>query len=150
MKIKSIFLLLAILFSSLSFSQSKTPFLINDELFELPGKWEVKNFLKNSAQYHLYNKKKKLNVLISVRKPSIFEFYKDTLSQKQFLEKFYKWETDYWASENGLKAEVKDIKHNESDDFIIWRLTVKNVEANNGEDIISNILYFMRNKKLIG
>ena len=130
--------------SNFSFSQSK--FLINNEPFELPGKWETKGLLKESGQYHLYNKKKKLNLLISVRNSKNFEFYNDTLTSSQLVEKWYKWETDHWA---GQDVEIKEIKHNVADNYIMWRLTLNKFSDYN-QSLVSTILYFIRNQKLIG
>jgi hypothetical protein len=65
-KLFSIIILSLISFSS--FAQKKTPFQINGELFEIPGKWEYRNHLKNSGQFHLTNKNEKINLLISSKK----------------------------------------------------------------------------------
>ncbi len=83
-KLFSIFILF--LASTFSFAQKKTPFQINGELFEVPGKWEYKNQLKQSGQFHLINKDEKISLLISVRKPEKFEFYKEGLTEKRITE----------------------------------------------------------------
>ena len=144
-KIAIIITLGFLLNSNFSLSQSK--FLINNEPFEFPGKWETKGLIKKSGQYHLYNKKKKLNLLVSVRNSSNFEFYNDTLNSNQLLEKWYQWETNYWKT--GQEVEIKEIKHNIASNYIVWRLTLKNVSDYDGE-LVSTILYFTRNRKLIG
>ena len=130
--------------SNLSFSQSK--FLINGEPFELPGKWETKGLIKESGQYHLYNKKRKLNLLISVRKAQNFEFHNDSLSPRQLLEKWYKWEFDHWS---GQDVEITRINADETKNYILWRLNLKKLEGYN-KAIVSTILYFVKNEKLIG
>ena len=132
-----------------TFGQSISPFQINDILFELPGKWEVQGQLKSSGQYHLFSKKQKLSLLISVRKQENFEFYNDSLDNKQTLESFYQWESEYWSAQNGRKAEVEKIFHHLEDNYIIWKLTVKNLEENNSEDVSSILLYTVKDKKLI-
>ena len=147
MKFKNFIWLLIInsfLYSNLSFSQSK--FLINGEPFELSGKWETKGLNKKSGQYHLYNKKKKLNLLISVRKAKNFEFFNDSLSSRQLLEKWYKWEFDHWSGED---VEIKRIKLDESINYILWSLNLKKLEGYS-KGIFSTILYFVKNENLIG
>ena len=53
--------------SNLSFGQKHSPFLINNELFELPGKWEYIGKIENSGQWGFSNKKMKHTLLINVR-----------------------------------------------------------------------------------
>ena len=126
-----------------SFSQTKTPFLINNELFELPGKWEILGKIENSGQYSFNNKKSKLGLLISVRKTEIFDFYSKDLTEFEFLNKFYTWETEYWAKDD-KNIEIEKIEINDTKKYIIWRLKIidKNIE--------SFILNGIRNNKLIG
>ncbi|WP_160136060.1 hypothetical protein [Chryseobacterium sp. c4a] len=145
-KLFSILILFLISFST--FAQKKTPFQINGELFEVPGKWEYKNQLKNSGQFHLTNKNEKINLLISVRKPEKFEFYKEGLSEEELLEKFYKWEYDYWATSNGIKAEVAEIKRDKEKNYIVWKIILKNSQDSN-KDKTSYLLYAVRNNNLI-
>lgn len=146
-KLFSIFILFLI--SIFSFAQKKTPFQINGELFEIPGKWEYKNQLKQSGKFHLSNKDEKISLLISVRKPEKFEFYKEGLTEKELLNAFYKWEYDYWASSSGVKAEVSEIKRNEGKNYIVWRIIVKNMPQNDHKDPTSYLLYAVRNNNLI-
>jgi hypothetical protein len=144
MEIKFLKILFSIfIFTNLSFAQSKTPFLINNELFELPGKWKQIGKIENSAQWGFANEKLKLTLLINVRKPENFEFYKEEYLQFEFLNKFYTWETEFWAKDDG-NIEIEQIETNETDKYIIWRLKIidKNIE--------SFILHGMRNNKLIG
>lgn len=137
-----------ILIFAFSFCFSQSLFIINEEPFMLEGKWEFITQLKESGQYHLENKKKKLDVLISVRKQEVFEFYDKSLSEKELVDRFYKWETDYWLQENGVKAEIFEIKKDNENNFIIWQLVIKDESASSKID--SNyFLYFVRNNKLI-
>lgn len=69
-------ILLFLLVSIPSFAQKKTPFQINGELFEVPGKWEYRTQLKESGQFHLTNKSEKISMRISVRKPENSNFIK--------------------------------------------------------------------------
>ena len=90
MKLKLLKIIFAIfIFSNLSFGQSKSPFLINNELFELPGKWKHIGKIENSAQWGFSNDKLKLTLLINVRKPENFEFYNKEQSEFEFLNNFY-------------------------------------------------------------
>lgn len=141
-KLFSIIILSLISFSS--FAQKKTPFQINGELFEIPGKWEYRNHLKNSGQFHLTDKNEKINLLISVRKPEKFEFYKEGLSEEELLNQFYTWESDYWKSPNGVKAEISEIKQNKEKKYIIWKIIL-----NDNKDQTSYLLYAVRNNNLI-
>lgn len=59
MKLKTLTSLIFILLSTFSFAQKVSPFQINGELFEIPGKWEFETQLKESGQFHLSNKKEK-------------------------------------------------------------------------------------------
>ncbi|WP_310381456.1 hypothetical protein [Flavobacterium sp.] len=142
MKLLKIFFSIFI-FSNLSFGQTKSPFLINNELFELPGKWEHLGKIENSGQYSFSNKKLKLGLLISVRKTEIFDFYNKELTEFEFLNKFYIWETEFWGKDDG-NVEIEKIEVNETEKYIIWRLKIidKNIE--------SFILSGVRNSKLIG
>ncbi|MCD1116957.1 hypothetical protein [Chryseobacterium turcicum] len=148
-KFKIFSTLVIVFISSFSFAQKVSPFQINGELFEIPGKWEFKTQLKESGQFHLSNKKEKLNLLISVRKPEKFEFYQEGLNDAELLNKFYKWEYDYWNSSNGISTEVSETKRNEDKKYIIWKLIVKKVPENNDKDLISYLLYAVRNNNLI-
>lgn len=137
-----------LLIFAFSFSFSQSMFLINDEPFLLQGKWEYRSQLKESGQYHLENEKKKLDVLISVRKREIFDFYDESLSERELVDKFYKWEKDYWQQENGLNAEVFEIKKDTENNFIIWQLVIDDKSVSSKRD--SNyFLFSYRNKKLI-
>lgn len=146
-KLFSIFVLFLI--SSSSFAQKKTPFQINGELFKVPGKWEYKDQLKQSGQFRLSNKDEKISLLISVRKPEKFEFYKEGLTEKELLNAYYKWEYDYWASSAGVKAEVSEVKRNEEKNYIIWKIIIKNMPQNDNKDRTSYLLYAVRNNNLI-
>lgn len=146
-KLFSIFVLFLI--SSSSFAQKKTPFQINGELFEVPGKWEYKDRLKQSGQFRLSNKDEKISLLISVRKPEKFEFYKEGLTEKELLNAYYKWEYDYWTSSAGVKTEVSEVKRNEEKNYIIWKIIIKNMPQNDNKDRTSYLLYAVRNNNLI-
>ena len=89
LNVKYFSILALFLISTFSFAQKKTPFQINGELFEFPGKWEYKDQLKQSGQFRLSNKEEKINLLVSVRKPEKFEFYKAGLTEKELLNAFY-------------------------------------------------------------
>ncbi|RXR17684.1 hypothetical protein EQG63_09340 [Flavobacterium amnicola] len=144
MKLKYLFILFTLLIIPNSlFSQTKTPFLINDELFELPGKWEMLGKVEKSGQYGFNNKKNKLTLLISVRKTEKFEFYSKDLSELDFLNKFYTWESEHWLKDD-KKIEVEKIELNETEKYIIWRLKIID------QNIESFILSGVRNSRLIG
>ena len=142
-------LLLCLFISVATFAQKKSKYQINGELFELPGKWEFRNQIKESGQFHLVNKKDSSSLLISVRKPENFEFYRDGISDKELLNKFYQWESDYWSSSDGLQAEVSEILRDQREKYIIWKILIKNIESNN-KDKISYLLYTVHHNKLIG
>lgn len=144
MKLKLLkIIFITFLFSNLSFGQSKSPFLINNELFELPGKWKHIGKIENSAQWAFANKKSKLTLLINVRKVENFEFYNKELSEFEFLTKFYLWEAEFWGKDD-KNVEIEKIETNEQEKYIIWRLKIldKNIE--------SFIFSGVRNQKLIG
>ena len=68
-KLSKILLLLFVITFNIGFSQKTTPILINNEIFELPGKWEIQGKNENSGQYAFNNKKlknllKNLKVLV--------------------------------------------------------------------------------------
>lgn len=144
MKLKLLKIIFSIfIISNLSFGQSISPFLINKELFELPGKWEYIGKIENSAQWSFANEKLKLQLLINVRKPENFEFFNKDLSEFEFLNKFYLWETEFWGKDD-QNVEIEKIETNEQEKYIIWRLKIldKNIE--------SFIFSGVRNDKLIG
>jgi hypothetical protein len=128
-------------------SQKKSRFLINDEKFELFGKWEQKGYNKSSGQFVFKNERDTITLSISVREAKYFEFYNDTLSQEELLTKYYQWDADYWSKSGGLNAEVKKIKS--FPNYILWSLTLKNLPDNDNKDLVSYIVYFIRNDKLI-
>jgi hypothetical protein len=144
MKFKLLKIVFAIFtISNLSFGQSKSPFLINNELFELPGKWKHIGKIENSAQWGFANEKLKLTLLINVRKTENFEFYNKEFSEFEFLNKFYIWETEFWGKDD-QNIEIEKIETNEQEKYIIWRLKV--IDKNTENFIFSGI----RNDKLIG
>lgn len=132
-----------ILISNITFGQTKTHYSINDELFELPGKWELNGKIEKSGQYSFSSKKLKLVLLISVRKKEIFDFYEKEITDFEFLNKFYAWETEYWAKDDN-NIEIEKIETNEIDKYIIWRLNIidKNIE--------SFIIHGIKKNKLVG
>ena len=143
MKLKLLKIFFSIfIFSNLSFGQTKSPFLINNELFELPGKWEHLGKIENSGQYSFSSKKLKLGLLISVRKSEIFDFYNKELTEFEFLNKFYIWETEFWGKDDG-NIEIEKIEVNETEKYIIWRLKIID------KSIESFMLSGVRNSKLI-
>ena len=140
---------LLILISTISHAQKASLFVINEESFEIPGNWKFIGHIEESGQFHLTNKKEKLNLMISVRKSEYFEFYQENLSEKELLDKFYKWEYDYWSSPNARKTEVSETKRNEEKNYIIWKINIKNMPENDNNDKISYLLYTVKNNKLI-
>lgn len=146
-KVYSAFIIL--LLSTVLYSQKVSRFQINGELFKISGKWEAKGQLKESGQFQLINKKEKMSLLISVRKPEKFEFYNQELNERELLEKFYKWDYDYWGSSNGILSEVNEIKRNEQGKYIIWKLIIKNSPHNDNKDKTSYSLHAVRNNNLI-
>lgn len=144
MKVKFFKIIFAIfIISNLSFGQSKSPFLINNELFELPGKWKYIGKIENSAQWAFVNEKLKITLLINVRKAENFEFYNKESSEFEFLNKFYLWETEFWKKDD-QNVEIEQIETNEQEKHIIWRLKI--IDRNIESFIFSGI----RNNKLIG
>ena len=144
MKFKLLKILFTIfIFSNLTFGQSISPFLINNELFELPGNWKYIGKIENSAQWSFDNKKLKLTLLINVRKPENFEFYNKELFEFDFLNKFYIWETEFWGKDD-QNIEIEKFEINEQEKYIIWRLTIVD------KKIESYIFSGIRNNKLIG
>ena len=132
-----------ILFSNITFGQTKTFYSINDELFELPGKWEFIGKIESSAQWGFSNKKLEHILLINVRPIDMFEFYNKELSEFELLNKFYTWESESWEK-NDNNIEVEKIEVNEVEKYIIWRLKIKDKNMEN------YIIHGMKNNKLIG
>ena len=130
-----------LLFSTIAVGQRKTRLLINNEPFELPGKWKPIGKIENSAQWGFENEKAKLTLLINVRNPEKFEFYNREFSEFEFLNKFYVWEAEFWGKDD-QNVEIEKIDVNEKEKYIIWRLKVNDIE--------NFILHGMRNNKLIG
>lgn len=143
-KLHKILLLLLVITFDFGFSQKITPISINNEIFELPGKWEVQGKIENSGQYAFNNKKLKYLLLISVRKITNFEFYNQEKDNIGFLNDYYGWETKYWT-ENDTDSNVEVEKYIQDDEniFVIWRL--KLIDKNYENFIIGGI----RNGKLI-
>lgn len=143
-----IFILLAI--PLVTFCQPKSFFSINDELFEIPGKWKLNNHLPESGQYSIVSKKEGLILLISVRDPKKFEFYQESFSDTALLDAYYTWERDYWiAPPNKMQAEVSVISKNPNKVYMIWKMTLHNMPQIENKTHISYLLYAVRNKKLI-
>ena len=143
-KLSKILLLLVIITFDVGFSQKITPISINNEIFELPGKWEIQGKNENSGQYAFNNKKLKNLLLISVRKITNFEFYNQERDNIGLLNDYYDWETKYWT-ENDTDSNVEVEKYIQDDEniFVIWR--IKLIDKNLENFIIGGI----RNEKLI-
>lgn len=139
--LKIIFTLLII--TNVSFGQKATPCLINNEMFILPGKWECIGKIENSVQWAFTDKKQKQTLLINVRKIEMFEFYNKELTDWEFLNKFYVWETDFWGKDDA-NIEIEKMETNEQEEYIIWRLKVKD------KNVESFIFSGIRNNNLIG
>ncbi len=142
--LKITFLFVILFFSNFVNAQKVSHYIINEEYFEFPGKWEHKGQLKSSSQYHFVNKKTDVSLMIVVAKPEKYEFYETGLSESELLEKYYKWETDYWKT--GEKVLVSELKRNSN--YIIWRLFKEKVKGN--IDLNSYLLFSVRNNKLTG
>ena len=150
MNFKTLLLFICFFSFSSSFSQKTSTFVIGEIAFELPGKWKVVGSVKSSGQYHVANEKEKIGLLISARDASKFEFYNDSLSPTQLVERFYNWEKEYWtAPSTNREAIVGTLKLNDSKNYIIWEITVKNIKENNDQDLRNRMLYTLKNNRLI-
>ena len=143
-KLSKNLLLLFVIAFNVGSSQKITPISINNEIFELPGKWEIQGKNENSGQYAFNNKKLKNLLLISVRKITNFEFYNQERNNIELLNDYYAWETKYWT-ENNTDSNVEVEKYIQDDEniFVIWR--IKLIDKNIENFIIGGI----RNGKLI-
>lgn len=118
---QSILLATFILFSSLLYSQN-TEVVLNSVTITLPGpgKWKQAAMNEESGQWMFENNKSKLAVVLSAREKTKFEFYKDTLTDLELVTAFYKWDSDYWASDK--KNEAILLKTDSVKKYIVWRL----------------------------
>ena len=136
-------LFLFFIYSNVSFGQSRSVNIINEEMFILPKKWKLTGKLEKYGQFIFKNEKQKLAILINVRDPKNFELYDKEDSEVEFLNKFYKWEIDFFV-ENYPSVKYEKIETNENEKFIIWKIKVFE------DDIENTIITGIRNGKLIG
>ena len=120
-------ILLIILFCTVNgYSQKKTV-VIDSVIFNLPGEnWKLKDSYNQSGQYMYENKKAKIAVTLSARGKTQYEFYKDSQNDYELVNTFYKWDADYWRT--STNCEIKEIKKDSLQKFIIWTIKVPNGE----------------------
>lgn len=144
LNLKHLLIILTILFFSIGKSQKITPIQVNGEYFELPGKWEYQNQIKESGQFQLTNKKEKLNLLLSVRKTELFDFYDENLNEAELLHLFYKWDYDHWNSEEGIDANASEIKNQLAQNYMIWKISINELSLIDNESHTSYLLYAIK------
>lgn len=118
---KRLFFLFTFLLSTLIFAQKSDKFMINDYLITFPKAVTVIGQHPDSGAFGFIDHQKS-KIQISIRPAHIMEFYQEGLTPNELLEAYYKWDSDHWKK-NTINAEVKEIKKNLSENYILWSIS---------------------------
>ncbi len=73
---------------------------------EIPGKWKYQGF-NNSSRDHIFTDSLNQNLFIFKGSRGVSTFNKDNLDGDEFIELFYKWDSDWYVSQNpNLKTRI--------------------------------------------
>ena len=109
------------------YSQNVSVVKIDSIEFKLPGEsWELVNKNPNAGQFFFQDKKNKISISLSARDKTKFEFYNANLTDLELVHAFYKWDADYWKSNK--EYEVSEIKKDDANKYIIWKIKSTKVE----------------------
>lgn len=124
-----LYLYLLIFAGFFCFSQQNTTVLLNNFSIELPGKWKrTKDF--RGSQFGFENKDLGGMLSFSIREAKKIDFFKpefNNLTDFQILEKYYRWEFDYWNEDP--KNKVSEVLKNENDKLFIWKILPQSKES---------------------
>lgn len=83
----------------------------------IPGEWKVKQVLQGSRQVFFTNEDSTI-IAISVIQADAFPFFKKDQNEFETTTAYYEWDADYMKNEQ--KMDVKKIKEDQQQAFIIW------------------------------
>lgn len=106
--------------SSLAGGKKYTKAQLNGKLFKIPGSWEYTGLDQSSNQHFFQNDKGATG--LSYNEKIKYDFHDKTQTEKEQLESYYKWESNY-LKEQGQSIEI--LKRDEEQKYIIWKTTVE-------------------------
>ena len=87
----------------------------------IPGKW-IKYSYNNSSRQTLFKNKDSITIAVTKIPKNKYSFYKVDQSEKDFVNEFYKWDSEYFIN-TGLT--ITKLADNSEKGFIIWKATSK-------------------------
>ena len=88
----------------------------------IPEEWKKTSYNQASKQ-HFFQNKELTTIGIVKNLKEKYPFYKTEFSNKDFVNEFVKWDSEYWK-EQGL--EIKIIENKTEESFVIWNAKDKN------------------------
>ena len=127
--------LLFLIIPIISYAQKMNALELNGILFKFPEKFEYKGKNPDAGQHFFKTKKNMQTYTLSVRNKRNFEFYLDSLSNSEIIEKYFTWESDYWSdNSNGkIKTEVEKLKLNQENNLLFWKLRIIDKKFNDNK-----------------
>ena len=101
---------------------------------DLPGRWTKTKYNEISRQ-HFFVNSDSTSIAVTKNPQEKYPFYKETMTDKEFAEEFYKWEHDFY-SEQGFKIERLTSENEQN--YVIWKAV--------GSGANTTFLYGAKNK----
>lgn len=99
---------------------------------DIPGQW-TKTMYNEVSRQHFFHDNDSTSIAVTKNPQEKYPFYSDTITDKEFLRKFFEWEKEYYE-EHGYIIEEKS----SNDNFVIWTV--------NGNGVNTIFLYGAKNK----
>lgn len=137
MKTIKLILMVFLIHSSILLSQTDSTFTIGNTKFgnlKIPGNWEFITKMEDSGQFY-YKNQEGIIIAISQNPQRAYSFYQKSLSNIENIILFFKWDSEYYKTQN---YETIKLKENVDSEYIIWKYNDKKMD---------NIFLFGINKK---
>lgn len=111
----------------------------------IPGKWTKSNYNRVSRQQFFINEDSTITIAVVLGRTEKYEFNKNNdFKGYSFVNKFYKWDTEYFISNFNFKREL--LEEDKKNNLIIYRIYGKVKQDNvNTYFLISNNNGYVKN-----
>ena len=133
------YLTLLILGLTISCSTTKTSMIVSDSYdqnknittlvllpygnIDIPGQWTKTKYNEVSRQ-HFFDDKDSTTIAVTKNPQEKYPFYIETITNKEFVRKFFEWEKDHYKQQG---FEIKE--KSKSENFIVWTVKGKNTNT---------------------
>ena len=88
----------------------------------IPNEWKKTSFNEVSRQ-HFFQDSRLNTISVAKNLKEKYPFYKETQTDKEFVNEFVKWDSEYWK-EQGL--EIKVIENKTENNYVVWNAKKQN------------------------